>query len=364
MGKAIPWTDEEINILEEGYKNHENTKVIAEKIGKSVDSIRSMASKLKLSAKYPRFKKDYNKKKKFWTQEEIKILENGYKNFDSVKTIAEKLPGRTEDAIKTKAERLGYSDLYIRYNNQNFKAEYQNYDWLYERFIQRCMSTQEIAEESGYSKRVLEKWIHEKHHLDYKKDFRLNDVQKMIVVSGCLGDGHISKDHGVYVESHAENQKDYMYWKYNILKNMCNLLEPTYYPPKMKVFNDKEYLCQATYRVTTRDIDDLNSIREMTRSEKINYLDGLGFSTHFLDDGSYNGCNWEICLAEWTKEEKDLYMKRLSDLFGVISWYQKDTRYIILDKESSDIMNKEILKHIPNNLDIICYKILKYKEAA
>lgn len=299
------------------------------------------------------------KKGSEWTEDEIKLLEECYSKKMPLNEIIKLLPKRTYGSISSKASGLGLTEKYIKNNNANYKADYNDYDWCYERFINRCMSAQEIAEESGYSKRVIEKWLYEKHHLDYKKDFRLSDLQKMLITSGCLGDGHIAKEHSVYIESHAENQKDYIFWKFDILNNMCNLKEPTYYSGKTKLFDGKSYDCQPTYRITTREIDCLIEIREMTRYDKINYLDGFGFSTHFLDDGYYNGTNWEICLAEWSKEEKDLYIRKLKECFNATARYRKDTRYIALDKESSDIMNKIILENIPSNLDIVKYKILK-----
>ena len=298
------------------------------------------------------------KKGSEWTDEEIKILEECYSNYMPLSEIEKKLPKRNTRSISEKAGRLGLTSKYIKTNNAKFKAEYNSFDWCYQRFITRGMSTQEIAEESGYTQRVIEKWIYEKHHLDYSRDFKLNDVQKMLIISGCLGDGHIAKQHNVYIESHAENQKDYIYWKFEILKNMCNIKEPSYYPARIKYFNGKPYHCQPCYRVTTREVDCLKNIRDMSRYEKIDYLDDFGFALHFLDDGYYNGCNWEICLAEWTDEEKMLYIDKLKNMFNVNSHIKKDTRYIGIDKLSSNIMNRIILDNIPNDLDIMKYKII------
>ena len=96
----------------------------------------------------------------------------------------------------------------------------------------------------------------------------------------------------------------------------------------------------------------------MSRYEKIDQLDDFGFALHFLDDGYYNGFNWEICLAEWSDEEKMLYMDKLKNMFNVRSLIRKDTRYIGIDKVSSGIMNNIILNNIPNDLDIMKYKII------
>ena len=92
----------------------------------------------------------------------IECLIDGYKNYEPISTLVEKLPKRTKISISNKAASLGLTKEYIKNNNASFKADYNDYDWCYERFINRCMSTDEIAKESGYSKRVIEKWIYEK----------------------------------------------------------------------------------------------------------------------------------------------------------------------------------------------------------
>lgn len=295
---------------------------------------------------------------RIWTDKEIEIVTEGYKNHNSISEIAKKLPGRSQLSITTKAQKLGLTARYVRKNSSTYKAEYNDFNWCFERFVTRCMTIEDIAEESGYSKRVLEKWIYEKHNINYKRDFKLTDRQRMMVISGCLGDGHIMKDVPVYVESHAENQKDYICWKLSILSNMCHMKKASYYPPSIKIIDGKPSSCQAFYRISTREIEELGLIKAMSRMEMIGCLDAFGFSTHFLDDGYFNGCQWEICLAEWRREEKDFYMKNLRRLFNVNSYYAKDDRYIRLDSRSSATMNRIILQNVPNNLDIIQRKII------
>lgn len=299
---------------------------------------------------------------KLWTSEDIKILAECYEKYLPVSEIMKKFPDRSQQSITTKAQKLGLTKKYIRTNNARFKAEYQDYDWCFNRFINKGMSTDEIAEESGFSKRVIEKWIYEKHHLDYMKDFKLNDRQKMLIIAGCLGDGHIMKQHPVYIESHADNQKDYAFWKLEILKNMCNMKEPSYYPESVKYLNGKPYDCKPCYRFSTRKVNCLLEIRNMSRCDKIDYLDEFGFALHFLDDGYYSGINWEVCLAEWSTEEKRLYMDKLNELLNVKSHLLKDDIYLLVDKPSSDTMNRIILNNVPNDLDIIQYKIIEKRK--
>ena len=299
---------------------------------------------------------------KIWTDEEIKILTECYEQYLPLSEITNRLPNRAKSSICAKAQKLGLPNRYIRTNSVNYIAEYQDYDWCFERFITRGMTTDEISEESGYSKRTIEKWIYEKNKLDFQKDFKLNDQQKMLIVAGCLGDGHIMKQHPVYIESHAENQKDYLFWKFGLLKNMCNMKQPSYYPECVKYIDDKPCNCKPHYRFSTRKVDCLLEIRDMSRYNKIDYIDEFGFATHFFDDGHYSGINWEVCLAEWSEEEKRLYINKLSKLFGVKSHIYKNNIYLLLDKPSSDTMNRIILNNIPNDLDIVQYKIIEKRK--
>ncbi len=77
-----------------------------------------------------------------------------------------KLPGRSAKSIRSKAIKVGLTKQYITKYSVNYQAEYKDYNWCFERFINRCMSTEEIAKESGYKKRVIQKWLYEKYHLD------------------------------------------------------------------------------------------------------------------------------------------------------------------------------------------------------
>lgn len=296
-----------------------------------------------------------------WTNEEIEELSVLYKRGLSFDKISEQM-GLSVSAISSKSSSLRLGDKYMRSNNPNFKAVYQDYDWCYERFINQGKSMHEMAEEAGATLRVITKWCSEVHGLNawtFRKIKQLSDMQKQVIMAGCIGDGHIdrTRDRPLYIESHAENQKDYVYWKYNILKDLCGE-GMKYYPPKIKIFNGKEYQCQAQYRFETRVLDALYEIQKMTITDIISNLTELGLAIHFLDDGSCSNKGfWEICVAGWTDEEKNFYKQTLADRFGVYLRDRKDNRYFGLSKEDSAKITDIILRNIPNNLDIIKYKI-------
>ena len=118
------------------------------------------------------------------------------------------------------------NDIQIQIHNHNssYKAIYQDYDWCYQKFMIEGLNHDEMAKEGNTSKRTIEKWCTEKHHLTQKyrqKNKQLNEIQRNLIIGSLLGDGHIDKRElqPTFIVSHAEEQKDYLFWKYNILKD-------------------------------------------------------------------------------------------------------------------------------------------------
>lgn len=299
--------------------------------------------------------------RKRWTKEEKKLFEQYYKDGKSFEDISELL-GRSIFSLNGMSTEMKLGEKYMRHNNPNFKAVYQDFDWCYERYINKNMSHQEMADEAGCSLRVIKKWcseIHGLHQWSFRKEKHLSDLQRQIILFGTLGDGHIDRreNQPMYIESHALDEKDYLFWKYSILKDLCNN-EPVYYKEQYSTFNtNKEYLCQPTYRLSTKIIDELKAIRDMSRLEKIESLNELGLSLHLLDDGSRSDC-WQICLAEWTQKEIETYIRICKNKFNLECHQLIDERYAIFTAVSSKKIDEIILRNIPNHLDIINKKIL------
>lgn len=259
------------------------------------------------------------------------------------------------------SSKMELSSKYMRNNNPNYKAEYQNYEWCYEKIVVEGKMPQDIAEETGYSRRVIEKWTREKYGLSnrtFKEYAQLTPIQYSLILAGTLGDGHIDKreNNPIYIESHAEDQMDYMFWKYNVLKNLCNS-EPKYYESGKAIFNGIQYNRQPSYRMETRTIYQLKTIRGMSRMSKINELDELGFCTHLLDDGYRGDDSWQVCFGDWTIEEEKVYLDYIYNNYGLNGKIRKDIRYASFNSSDSKIIDSMILKNIPNNMDIIKYKI-------
>ena len=301
-----------------------------------------------------------------WTEEEINTLKESYAKLLPIVDICELIPNHSEEAIYSKAERLGLTKQFIRKNNLNYKAVYQSYDWCYERYIVKGMTMEEMAEEAGCKVRTIQKWCGDIYGINghtFKKLKKLNDKQREVILFGRLGDGHIDKREGqaCYIESHAEDQKDYLFWKYDILKDICNI-PPTYYPSTVKKIGDKECVAQPSYRMTTRLVDELILLREIPRIDIINKMNEFGLSVHALDDGSRTEY-WSVCLAEWTDDEVDTYIRLCLDRFGLKCKRTTTNGYIYaqFDKDSSIKLDKIILNNIPVDLDIVKKKIINNK---
>lgn len=298
--------------------------------------------------------------KNYWTEEEIKLLEDCYSKYISMSEMLKIFKNRTKSSITNKANSLGLPSKYVKPYNSKFKAIYQDYDWCYQHYIIEGMSYQEMADLCGATKRVIEKWCSERHRLNRFSKARLKtltDEQRQIIIMGTLGDGHIDKrpTQHMYIECHSIAEKDYLFWKYNKLKNLCNR-EPVYKKETVRNFKGKDYQCKPQYRMETHILHCLTEIFEMTTIQKLSEMTILGLCLYLLDDGNRNSSNWNLCVAMLSEEDKKFFIEKCKEL-GFNCWVIKDTRYIIFDSNSSRKLDKEIIS-IFGEIDIVHKKIL------
>ena len=122
------------------------------------------------------------------------------------------------------------------------------------------MTMEQMAEEANCSLRVIKKWCSEKHRLNlftYSENKKLTELQRQLIMFSLLGDGHITNnnDRPMYIESHAENQKEYLFWKYNILKDICSNKKSFYVDKCMEFAHDrfdKDKSLEAYYQLYKR----------------------------------------------------------------------------------------------------------------
>lgn len=293
----------------------------------------------------------------------VDFLKNNITNENSTPSAISKLLQIDYKTIKNIIEENNIS-LNKNKNDCKFKAMYQDYDWCYQRYMIEGMNHEEMAKEAGISKRTIEKWCTEKHRLTQKYrqiNKKLSSIQRDLIIGSMIGDGHIDRreTQPMFIVSHAENQKDYLFWKYNILKDLCNI-KPTYYEQKeAKHFKTGDCICQPYYRIHTRIHDCLKEIRSMSVKELLDELNEFSFSVAMLDDG-YRGNLWSYCIAPYTPNEAEYILDVFKSKFDISGYIREsDKRYICFNAIDSVKIDTIILDNIPNNLDIIQYKIIQ-----
>lgn len=300
-----------------------------------------------------------------WTKNEIDTILDMYNSGLSVQEISQKL-NITTGAIYSVFKHQNIK-LDIRSPKDcRFSADYHSYDWCYQRYIMEGKSFEEMAEEANCKPRTIQKWCSEIYKLNRRTAsniIKLNQKQIELIMFSLLGDGHIAKRDCCFIVSHSEAQKDYLMWKYEILKNLC-LSPPILQEESIAVFNGKTYHKSKQYRLRTRKIDDLRKIQLKSKSDIISELNEFGLSIHFLDDGSCSGGYWSLCYAALSLEDRNLYCNILKDKFNISPHLRNDDRYIGFNKNDSAKISEIILRNIPNNLDIIKNKILRIDKYA
>lgn len=301
-----------------------------------------------------------------WTKEEIILLEKLYSLFLPINIISRELPEHSKGAISTKINKLGLSKKYIYPNSRNFIANYQDYDWCYEHFINQGLNHEQMAEIAGCKKRTIKKWCNEIHRISNitrSEKIKLTTQQIDLIIGSMLGDGHIDKreEYPLFIVTHAENQKDYLYYKHEIMKNLCNM-QPKYYDGKDNMLIVNTYCnTQPTYRFNTRVCYCLDKYRKMDKIDFVKLLNEYSFSIWILDDGHCNNKKYWSLSCPFSEDVCLKIQNILNEKFNISSIIKlkNNYRYLFFNSENSKIISKIILKNIPNNLDIIKYKIKK-----
>ena len=301
-----------------------------------------------------------------WTEADEELCKKLLLEGVSYKEIANQL-NRTIGAINAKKNKYFEINTNQIYKfNKNYKAIYQDYNWCYQKFIIEGLNHKEMAKEANCTQRVIKKWCVEKHKLtqEYrKKNKKIDKLQHDLLIGSMLGDGHIDKrkNSPAFIISHAENQKDYLYYKYNILKNLCNK-DPSFIKGGEQYFQttNKSYNCQDAYRICTRINDELKQYRAMDLVELLNNLNEYSFSIWMLDDAHRSIYQWELCIAQM-ECNIEYIIKTLKNKFNINAFSRKDIRYLSFPSNDTLKIDNIILSNIPNDLDIIKHKILKNK---
>ena len=176
----------------------------------------------------------------------------------------------------------------------------------------------------------------------------LTQLQKSVIIGSILGDGYVRivpKRNDAFLEiNHSIKAKDYVDWKYSVLKNICQS------PPKGRVIDDR----RTAYRFYTRQHAELTKLLKLfySNGKKIIptsiKLDPVMLAVWFMDDGSKSRKH-DVYLntQQFSLNDQKIILAKLRKL-GIRARLNKDKKYhrVRFLKESIVLLNKIIYPFI------------------
>lgn len=161
------------------------------------------------------------------------------------------------------------------------------------------------------------------------------DIQMQFIAGSLLGDSGMSdgkkekwQGNSLLSVMHCSAQKEYVFWKYRIIKNLCNS------PPKPTRknawwFNTFQHpfftnIRKNWYPNGEKRID-LNNLKVINDSD-------LALAVWYMDDGSLHKKKPHLATCSFTEKEHVVLSKWLKDKFDIESHMGKgEYRYLIID---------------------------------
>ena len=175
----------------------------------------------------------------------------------------------------------------------------------------------------------------------------LTQLQKSFIVGTLLGDGYIRQVKGrknAFLEvNHSITQKEYVEWKYQILKNL------TRSGPKLRKGNGS----RIAYRFFTKQHPEFTKIMDLFYKDKKKCipdlkLDPMILAVWFMDDGSRCGEeNVYLNTQQFSKEDQEKLLESLREI-GLEGTLNKDKQYYRIRFKTSSI--SKLFGIIENNI--------------
>lgn len=222
----------------------------------------------------------------------------------------------------------------------------------------------EILDGREYGRHVLKC---KRKHTNYS--IKLTEKQIQLIYGSLLGDmymSYASKNHSktpLIEVNHGVNQRAYVMWKYDILKNIVKTE-----PKEGKIYSKKYDKWYGRIRFRTMSLTSLMPIYDVTHRLGKRYIsqewlshvnNPISITAWYLDDGNYYHCSRSttvfFSLGKITEEEAytvDDFMRNTLNINGSIKVDSYQTKYFIGKKEEisklMDIVSPIVLKDIPS----------------
>ena len=176
----------------------------------------------------------------------------------------------------------------------------------------------------------------------------LSDIQQQLILGCVLGDGYLRKKVNAHLQiTHSFKQKEYVDWKYKILKDIVLS------PPKIYKGNAG----RVGYRFFTRSIPEITDIYDQFYQNKRKFIPSvikltpLMLAVWYMDDGSksYRSCYFNS--QGFDKDSQSCLMQSLEKL-GIKSSLNKDKIYsrIRVSVSGTSLLMSMIRRHIIFNM--------------
>lgn len=155
----------------------------------------------------------------------------------------------------------------------------------------------------------------------------LTQLQKALIIGTILGDGYLriipGRKNALLEINHSFKAKDYVDWKYSVLKNI------TASPPKMRRTNKR----RIAYRFYTKQLLELTELYKIfyKDSKKVIpnnlVLDSTILAIWYMDDGSKCGnSDFYLNTQQYSIGDQNILLRKLNKL-GIEARLNKDKSY-------------------------------------
>lgn len=226
----------------------------------------------------------------------------------------------TENKVKYKISKLGLNESLRRPKKEE----------LYDFLINKEMTYEEIGKIYRLSASQISNYI-KKFDInigDKYIRYNITNLQNDIIIGSILGDGCITKKKTVknyhFSISHAENQKKYLEYKFDIMRNLCN-----YNNVKEKKVDEKwgSYNKQKLYWFYTKDLPQFTKYKELTVEDICNNLNINSFLIWVMDDGRLDrGRYYTIGCTRLKKNDISTIINEIKNKFNIQSEIDWDDR--------------------------------------
>ena len=191
---------------------------------------------------------------------------------------------------------------------------------IIKKFLNRNYSNKEIATLLKVNANTISKII-SKYHLT-RNEIKLSKKEKSFLIGTLLGDSSLksSGETTCVTCSHSLQQKEYLLWKQNQLKNL--------YPKVFEYVNknrDKRtgrcYSMNTLYSKGTQELTswkkELYSPKKKIFTKLLKHYNAFSLAVHYMDDGTKKGNSYVICTDSFSKQDLILFNEFCKQRFGL-----------------------------------------------